>query len=451
MSRAIPDVKLDNYQKAYFLCICLVSVSVFSPFKFLAYGLPFLSLLIILVASRKRVILLRLLIFSAVYLLFVALYLALYPTFVVSHSIYAVVTYSSILFLLFVPSSGLSSTALLQRTISFLTFVILVEAVIGIIQATFGFLEQGGFSGSNGDRVEGTIHLALEPSNSFSNPMFTANMSAMILFILAVDDLNRGKLSRVAVFLGLLSIVLASVVHMLASLVIATLLALGLLHTRGNWKLKLGGLFLVTLFSQLILLFLESNILSINGYWELVQDQRLPKLLITMDATSIMIDEYPMMPVIGLGPGQFASQAALIGSGLFFGSPQNPIAIPYLPFEVTDVQRKYLISLWFVATESARWGSTGKPFYSWLSLYTEFGAFGMLLVLSWLFVLIRKVQSISQGREYRRRLGVLIWTIFLVFIGFQLNYWESIQSIFLGCLLFKLIYADMLGERTVQR
>jgi hypothetical protein len=153
--------------------------------------------------------------------------------------------------------------------------------------------------------------------------------------------------------------------------------------------------------------------------------------------------EYPMMPIVGLGPGQFSSRAALIGTGMYFGG-DNPRQIPFLPQGSSRVFQDYLEGLWMVAVANPFWGSTQKPFYSWLSVYTEFGVMALVIIFGGavlLLVRLKRAATNAEGRVLATATGGGI--ILFLLLGLQENYWETPQALFVGLMLLKPMYGQL--------
>ena len=85
-------------------------------------------------------------------------------------------------------------------------------------------------------------------------------------------------------------------------------------------------------------------------------------------------------------------------------------------------------------------GSTYFPFFSWLSLYGEFGFVGCgLLLLLIIFFCKRLVENVNQN-NFILILGLLIVVIYIFLLGVQDNYWEWSQFILPIVLFSKAIY-----------
>jgi hypothetical protein len=154
--------------------------------------------------------------------------------------------------------------------------------------------------------------------------------------------------------------------------------------------------------------------------------------------------KFPLMPFIGLGPGQFSSRAALMGTGLYFGGVFNSHPLPLLPQAASGALQDYLLDLWVEEASNKYYGSTQKAYFSWLSVYSEMGGLTIAAVVITLLLLLRRIELRSRGNAQDLRCtAVAAGIIFLALIGIQENYWEVPQAILVGCILLKAMYANV--------
>jgi hypothetical protein len=149
---------------------------------------------------------------------------------------------------------------------------------------------------------------------------------------------------------------------------------------------------------------------------------------------------------VGLGPGQFSSRASLIASGLYLGGANDPQAPPFLTPQATRLAADYCLSLLIAyADQGEVIGSTHQPFFSVLSVYTELGAFGLVLV-GWVVVRIvrraRRRAATDPTTRYRSVLFVA-GVVFVALLGLQENYWEVPQAILIGLLLLRALGSNL--------
>jgi hypothetical protein len=172
----------------------------------------------------------------------------------------------------------------------------------------------------------------------------------------------------------------------------------------------------------------------------------LPKGEMIRRALFEMPDEYPTMPITGLGAGQFSSRASLIATGLYFGGIDNPKDVPFISGEASKPVEDHLYDLWLAARESGKFGggSTVRPFFSWLSVYTEFGAIAFLGVFAYGLVLLARLKRNAQtGVQKWWAVSAGAGIMFFFLIGFQENYWEVPQAILIGLMLVQVMYANV--------
>jgi hypothetical protein len=322
--------------------------------------------------------------------------------------------------------------------------LLLIEGTLGIIQAIYGFFRTGTFSSANGDHVEGTIHIGLAPEGAFANPMFAVNMT--FLCLLALVAVIKFRYRYYPLIIGLLSLVLASVVHVILFLITAVLIVMFINFANffKNPKIFITFLFSIVLILIPAFYFIGSNIEQLPD--QVNRDLKdNPKALIRYETFFVIPKEYPAMPLIGLGPGQFSSRASLIGSGRYFGSFYTPKAVPLLTPKTSAPMEKFVIPIWAWSARVWYYGSTQQPFYSWLSVYSEFGFVGSSIVISIVTFLLIKAKFLRTNRQnILYRILFQVGVLFLFFLGAQENYWEVAQAIFIGLILLKLLYANML-------
>jgi hypothetical protein len=168
-----------------------------------------------------------------------------------------------------------------------------------------------------------------------------------------------------------------------------------------------------------------------------------------------MPDEYPLQPIVGLGPGQFSSRAGLIGTGLYFGGPVYARPLPFLPQGMSRAFEDYTLDLWVTHAErTARGfggGSTNQPFLSWLSVYVEWGALALGAAFALTAFLLLRVR-LKTTRYVHRILAASFGTglLLILFLGAQENYWEVPQAILIGLMTLKVQYAVLISPEARQ-
>jgi hypothetical protein len=160
-------------------------------------------------------------------------------------------------------------------------------------------------------------------------------------------------------------------------------------------------------------------------------------------ALTEMPREYPAMPFIGLGLGQFSSRAALISTGLYFGGITNPRTLPFLKDQRSQVFMEDFLDLWVDSVEQNQ-GSTTVPWFSWMSVYTELGAPALVLIFAYVWILLRRMKlraHTGSTRWLATAAGAAL--VLFVIMGFQENYWEIPQAILIGMMLIQVSYANV--------
>jgi len=156
-----------------------------------------------------------------------------------------------------------------------------------------------------------------------------------------------------------------------------------------------------------------------------------------------MPQEYPAMTLFGLGPGQFSSRASLISTNLYIGGITDPRTLPFLEEQASAPAKDYLLDLWLDSEKGGN-GSTTRPFFSWMSVYTEFGAPICLAIIAYSWILLKRLKIASQCSEFGwRATATAMGLMFFLLLGFQENYWEVPQAIFVGLMVLKVMYSEL--------
>jgi hypothetical protein len=432
---------MSLYQKAYYQAFILSLLICWSPIKILAYTAPFVALGWFILATKSSVVLRNFLIWIFLFTGIISLHVIFNFNFVLFSALLSILTYSSFSFVFAIPSHHLADPKLLRKMLQTTQWVVLFEGVLGILQAVYGFTQNKSFDVGNGDFVQGTINLSFTSGLAFSNPMYAVNITFLLLGLFTFFILERKGFFPFIV--GCLALILASVVHVLVFLFTAILLVLLIFRPailKSTASLVVIS-FLLVVVPALSFIVLYSNIQSFSAIYEGTARGDSPRAQITERTFSTMPTQYPLMPYVGLGPGQFSSRAALIGTGLYFGGPKEPTTLP-LPKGMSQALETNLLDLWLIAASNKFYGSTQQPFYSWLSVYTEMGAPIFLITPILVLGLVLKVKSkVQTAPQEIMAIAFSIGIIFLFLLGLQENYWEVPQAIFLGCMLLKVLYA----------
>ncbi len=433
-------ISLRRAEMAYYIAALLALLICWSPFNALAYVVPFGVIFMLTFLGNGKRLFIRSLIWISLWVLFVSFYALINQDFRFGNALVAFVTWAGVIVLLLIPIHYNLSQQL-HRKLERLAWLFLgVESIWGIVQGLYGYIHTGSFDLANGDYVEGTIHPPLQAELAYSNVMFAINIALLLLFLLPLVW-RKPRLSKIIFYsLGVIAFVMASVMH-----VILFLIAAGMIGAFWVWGRRLQVsqmavmLFLFGFIFSLVTLLLPRNLRTARGFALQVLRGEVPKSVSVIVTIKEMPHKYWYLPLVGLGPGQYASRAGLISTGLYFGGLNNPKTIPFLPNEFTESQYKYLLPLWEWHESVRGFGSTQKPFFSWLAVYTEWGLIGWLFVLGILVLLFRRVGTLP--RYYKVEKFALITAIVLFFfLGFQENNWEVPQAWFSGLLLVRVLY-----------
>jgi hypothetical protein len=444
---------VDGIQRAYFVGFVGILIACFTPFKPLGYVLPGLfTLWMALQGGVQRNRMFAVLISIAIGAM---AYQLILREFLIVNYLVAIVTYSTVIPVLLIDSRRLASRALLERIIAAMVPMIAIQGAIGIVQAVYGAMQSGTFGSNNGDRVTGTIYPFLEPERAFSNPMFAVNMALMLLTCLSLPSVLDGRRRKVLA-VGAVSLVLASVLHVLVFLVGAVLIAALLVRVprkTGTRRAPRNLVILLVLVAGLSYAALPDNVGGITRVAEAALDLEavdVPRAIMLGRVLFDLPDEDPVQPYVGLGPGQFSSRASLIMSGEYLGGEGKPKALPFVTPRVTRLADDYCVALLLAAraadADAHQIGSSQQPFFSWLDVYTETGLLGLILVFGSIARVVMRVRA-HAGRQPERRFQAVLCTagiVFLVLIGWQVDYWEIPQAILVGVLALKVIYANVM-------
>ncbi len=209
----------------------------------------------------------NLVLLGGLWLLWIVIHLPFVGDFAWGRALISIITFFAFIPIVVIPWRFLSGEWLMPRLLRWVRLIVILQASLGIVQALYGFLQTRSFDLGNGDYVEGTIHPALATESSFSNPMFAVNMTVLILFMLP-SLLTQRKYLFVILF-GLVVLILASVVHVLFFLGVATALVLllyapTLLSRRSGW-LFIGLAIIAMVFALNLLSSNFSNVQRVFG------------------------------------------------------------------------------------------------------------------------------------------------------------------------------------------
>ena len=447
-----------------FLRLYVVSLIIcFSPSKAAGALVAwfFLTGMVLYVRHRSAAHLAKFCVFLGVYTAVGVLYWISYDIFSFGNHFLFLISASSVLILLY-DLREFATPPVLIKMAGYTAVVLMVEAGYGILQGAVGFLVRGTFDGGTGDFVRGTIELnLLSHAGTGSNQMFAILMSTLLLFVVAATPVRAVRWKRWPIAVAWLAWLQASVMHTIVYLAAAIGVA-GVGETffpmrrrvlgkqRGRWKtrLKLIGALVIT--AGLVAVVLPRNLATLPRYARdtlLISESGVSeKAVATYNTIFRLRQDEPLQPVLGLGPGQYSSRAALIRSGEYL-SANVPI-----PFYANRYTKAYILSLWDSFFERhPQGGSTYFPFYSWLSVYGEMGIVGVLAVFALLVITAWRILRHRSPIFRSLSLVMLVLLIYVGILGLHDNYWEWTQAIFPTFLILHLSMQYLAREREAYR
>lgn len=424
----------------------------FSPFKKLSLFTPLLSvfLLVFFVNARPKYNLAVLFFFVIIYTFIGFIYYFINEDFLWPNFLIFFVTYSPFLFILMSFDDNIEKE-LLQKISNVTIKVLFFEAILGIVQWLYnGLFCSQIFDGGTGDASMGTVNPTFGVGDGLgSNVYYAIGLSSLSVLAISVKLSQKRRISTFVLITLILGWVAASVVHSIFLLVGSMLITLMLViffmpKTKISFiskqlKVIIGSTVLIFLIIVGIVYLLPNSIVRLKSYYEKTFDSQRPsstKSLATITTFKELGNAKEYQKYIGLGPGQYCSKASMILSGTYLSAK-----IPSFLESVSPDLKRYILPIW-LEYKARKWqaGSTYFPFFSWLSLYGEFGFVGCgLLLLLIIFFCKRLVENVNQN-NFILILGLLIVVIYIFLLGVQDNYWEWSQFILPIVLFSKAIY-----------
>lgn len=447
----------DNYAKAFYE-MCLISLILsLSPSKFLGFIIPFIAIFWFIVRSKSGVSFKRFVLIQVTWGLLLLFYnwysQQIGLDFNSSNAFISYLNYAGIFFILVFPSAITSQFYNYEKYARFILYVILIEGCIGILQRllVMGFRTQ-----STGDVVEGTINPLsfIFGHSGFGNQFYAINLVFLLIFTFPYVYCKK-KNWIVFYMIGFIALVLASVGHVFYSLLLAILVTYLLFE---GWRLLLNIrmlVLLVTIVSAMLLTLAKLDPGVYNGaqrQFEMFINGETPKAKAVEIVFTKLVDQYPTTHLFGIGPAQYSSRAGTIASGTYYNLSVYFLSIPFLDLEMTVPFKNYVLRTWlYYQSNIEAFGNSTmyRPFFSWLSVYVEFGGLTFMLILFIIFYQIRllkiKYRSVKHAANgiTSRLLALSCSTavLFLFFIGLYENYFETAQGIFTGILLILVMHA----------
>jgi hypothetical protein len=372
--------------------------------------------------------------------------------YLIQNSLLAVITYGSFFFLFVSPTSIIFSEEFYRKIIKPVRFVIVFESLIGIAQFIIAIGVRG-LAGSTGDVVQGTHYLLSfwETSDmGMGNQIFTINMSLLLLIYLPyVLTYRRGYLILI---IGIASLLLALVSHVVMPIILSCAIVYFAFRKNMIGKLKAKQLFFGAVLTIVIAILYNLQVGLVEHYIDKFLKVESPKAIVTINSIKSIPLEYPSSLVLGLGPGQFSSRAALIGTGHYIGGLATPRALPFMTPAKTPAFEKYIFPQYteYLTNPTYGYSTMSRPFHSMLSLFIEFGLiifFVLLVTILFVVVRLRKYYLFNLKNnnplEANVAFAIAVSILTLVFISFFENYLEVPQAIFPGLLLIKVFYCAL--------
>ncbi|MCS6880083.1 MAG: hypothetical protein RMK84_04295 [Oscillochloridaceae bacterium] len=440
---------LSQRERRFVHVFILTLAICYSPFKALAMLAPFILIagLIFYVQASPINHLLKYIMALLTFAGISAFYALITPAFDVFNALLFLVTASSFLVLLY-DLRTIATPALLQRLVVVVVVVVWIEALLGMAQGLAGFARARTFDVGVGDIVRGTIDPFVLAPPAASNAMFAILLSTLLIFLVGFSPARLSLPRLVALGIGLTAWVMASVLHTLIFFATAALLSVLLLaplaipkrwsRGRSSGCLILAGILLLT--TGLTVTLLPANVRSAREFLRLTfvfrPDAPSEKTRATYNTLVRLPEHVPWQPLIGLGPGQYSSRASLIRSGQYLQGGRLP-----LPDHAHPLAERYILSEWRAFIDSARTGSTFFPFYSWLTVYGEFGLIGLTTVILLILLALGCFRQARSTEFPRLHLAMTILLLYVALLGFQDNYWELTQAILPAMLTLRIGYS----------
>jgi hypothetical protein len=441
-------VFLTGEQKRFVFVYTVILGLCFLPFKETGQFVALIFIVLYLMISANRfAYFVKLIIFAFIYAIIGLMYYLVMDEFSFFNYWLFFVTISSILVLL-ADFRNIVTPGFLIVLGKIVAAFIFVEALYGIGQIWYAYQSWTSIDYSIGDYVRGTIDMEFDLIATGSNRIFALLISTLLCFLFAIKSGNKWIL---AIITGLLSFVLASVMHMIIFFIVSFFVALMVNPVLGMFglsqnitsKIRQGGKWLGIVVILLIavgcIILKPGKVGYITHYWDYFMVRDVSFLSGKSLAVYNTIFEVPhyenMQPLIGIGPGQYSSRASLIRSHEYF--------VRELPFPryAGALMETYILSEWRLFFLRHGSGSTYFPFFSWLSLYGEMGLVGLVFILYIIVKGIRIFQTSNYPDFPNLNLFGVMMIIYLSLVGLQDNYWEWTQAFFPAMLNLSLLFA----------
>ena len=444
-------------KRRFMLLYTVALLMAFSPSKAIGQILPIFFLLgmIVYVQVRPNTHIVKYGIVVGGIGLFGILYQLILPEFWWGGYLFSVVTFSSFLLLLY-DFSTIVDRQLLYRIGVVTSVVITFESIYGILQFV-GAATRSGIKPWTGDFVWGTLAPPLDTHYAGTSPIFVLLISTLLLVALATSPARLTRLRLASFIIVLTAWMTASLLHSViyfTGAVVAALAMLFLFKPRRRYsfafaKRHKGNLWI---FAALLVLVVAGGAVYgqnyraiqevLAGALEISPDAPYLKMRVLYNTLFVIPQQVMSQPLLGLGPGQFSSRAALMLTGDYL----TRASIPFFGTHTSTLTDQHIIPYLGRYTSSNHFPSS-----SWLTVYGETGIAGVLLVLFLLIQAIRRFTHIRSVYFTRMNLAALTLLFYITFMGIQTVYWEYTQGICFAILSLKLLYDYLGAERAYLR
>lgn len=377
----------------------------------------------------------------------VAYYLIL-PEFSFANHYLWLLTMSAFL-ILFIDFREVASYSFIQKLRPIITAILFFESILGIIQGIVAILIKGNLDADTGDLVRGTLELGFEQNTTASNPIFAILITSLFLFLISTQT-RFSWIDTICYLTFACAWILASVLHVYIYLSIAVVLATSLYMFRDVRR----SIFMTTLFIgigfalwfYMLPILMPNNVSHLSDHASKLIDvsetSKSLKSRVTYNTIFDLPQSIAVQPLIGLGPGQYSSRAALMASGYYLNGG-------FVYRYMSEMSYRYIIQPYTLIRGTA-FSSTHFPFYSWLSIYGEFGLLGLTVVMSYLtyfvfFILKNRIVTFPTLNA-----SLLCMIFFICLLGFQDNYWEFTQAM-TPIVIFIVILRDFIKVESRKR
>ena len=441
---------LRKKETKFVILYTLILLISFSPWKALGQfvGVVCILGLLFYVQLKTKTHLWKFGIFLLGYCAIGCIYYFLMPEFSFINFFLILITLSSV-FVIFYDLRLVSNPHVLARVSRITKWVIFIEAIYGITQGLVSAVKWGSFDLASGDHVRGTIEPSFQAMGLGGNVIYAILLSSLLLYVIGTNHLRLTSTNLLIYITVLVAWIVASVLHTILFVGLAVIIsiliiripkkALKELRLLRNFRRRL--LFILLIFVFLLPIFIPRNLRTARNYLSFILDIRedaySEKSRAIYYTLFVLPEEVFLQPIIGIGPGQYSSRAALIRTGQYLQGSSVP-----LPAYISS-STQVILDYWKRVLNRPGQGSTYFPFSSWISLYGEFGLIGFFIAGAVVIFAAVRIRKWYSPYFTGLNLMMLILLFYLFFLGFQDNYWEFTQAIFPAFLVLKLGYCHL--------